>query len=67
MVAMTQEEILLSLIQGDEGKKWAVNRIGWKESSKEQGENGEDNSHLYAIYHFTQNKPTIKLISRSMT
>ncbi len=36
-MGLTQEEILLSLIQGEDGHKWAVNRLGWEESSTEHG------------------------------
>ena len=36
-MVLTQEEILLSLVQGDEGKNWALNRIGWKKFSIEPG------------------------------
>ncbi len=36
-MVLTQEEILLSLVQGNDGQKWAVNRIGWKDTSTEKG------------------------------
>ena len=36
-MGLTQEEILLSLVQGENGQLWAVNRIGWKGNSNEKG------------------------------
>jgi hypothetical protein len=40
-MGFTQEDILLSLIQGDDGQKWAENRIGWKKDTNRKGERGE--------------------------
>ena len=36
-MGLTQEQILLSLVQGNDGQNWAFNRIGWKETSSETG------------------------------
>mmetsp|Transcript_15049 Transcript_15049/g.18356 ORF Transcript_15049/g.18356 Transcript_15049/m.18356 type:complete len:699 (-) Transcript_15049:92-2188(-) len=41
-MVLSQEEILLSLIQDGEGQKWAANKIGWKESSTEPACEWED-------------------------
>lgn len=52
-MGLTQEEILLSLIQGEDGHKWAVNRIGWEESSTEHGKKSFCAEYSRSI----QNKP----------
>mmetsp|Transcript_12348 Transcript_12348/g.18296 ORF Transcript_12348/g.18296 Transcript_12348/m.18296 type:complete len:106 (-) Transcript_12348:622-939(-) len=36
-MAASQEEIVLSLVQGSEGKSWASQRFGWSLSSPEPG------------------------------
>ena len=38
MRELSQDDILLSLVQGEDGKLWAEDKIGWKKTEDLHGE-----------------------------